>query len=306
MPRPVRKAVFPVAGLGTRSLPATKSVPKEMLTVVDRPIIQYAVDEARAAGIELFIFITSRGKTAIEDHFDQQFELYHTLERRGKEAQLAEARGSELPTGQFCFVRQPEPMGLGHAVWCARHIIGDDPFAVLLPDEVFLSRTPLLKQMMETYDDVGGNVVAVREVEPLLTARYGILDPAGAGDGIVVPARGMVEKPKPEEAPSTLSIVGRYLLQAQVLDRLDAAVEGAVAGAGGEIQLTDAMAETIGEQPFHGMRFEGERYDCGDRADFVAANLAFALSRSDLQEPVREAAQRMLDAGVAEPRKRAI
>ena len=306
MPRPVRKAVFPVAGLGTRSLPATKSVPKEMMTVVDRPIIQYAVDEARAAGIELFIFITSRGKTAIEDHFDQQFELYHTLQQRGKQAQLAEARGSELPTGQFCFVRQPEPMGLGHAVWCARHIIGDEPFAVLLPDEVFLSRTPLLKQMIETYDEVGGNVVAVREVEPSLTARYGILDPAGGGDGIVVPARGMVEKPAPTEAPSTLSIVGRYLLQSDVLDCLDDAVAGAIAGAGGEIQLTDAMARTIGGQPFHGMRFEGERYDCGDRADFVAANLAFALSRSDLQEPVRDAARQMLDGGAAEPKKRAV
>ena len=306
MPQPVRKAVFPVAGLGTRSLPATKSVPKEMMTVVDRPIIQYAVDEARAAGIELFIFITSRGKTAIEDHFDQQFELYHTLQQRGKDAQLAEARGSELPTGQFCFVRQPEPMGLGHAVWCARHIIGDDPFAVLLPDEVFLSRTPLLQQMIETYNDVGGNVVAVREVEPALTSRYGILDPAGAGDGIVVPARGMVEKPAPADAPSTLSIVGRYLLQPDVLDHLDQAVKGAVAGAGGEIQLTDAMAKTLGGHPFHGMRFEGERYDCGDRADFVAANLAFALARTDIESPVRAAAHRMLDSGVAGPQKQAV
>ena len=302
MPPPVRKAVFPVAGLGTRSLPATKSVPKEMLTVVDRPIIQYAVDEARAAGIELFIFITSRGKTAIEDHFDQQFELYYTLERRGKEDQLAEARGSELPIGQACFVRQPEPMGLGHAVWCARHIIGDEPFAVLLPDEVFLAQTPLLQQMMQTYRQVGGNVVAVREVEPSLTSRYGILDPAGHGDGAVVPARGMVEKPRPEDAPSTLSIVGRYILQPAVLDHL----EGAVAGSGGEIQLTDAMAKTIGSQPFHGMRFEGERYDCGDRADFVAANLAFALARPELQEPVRSAAQKMLTTEVPEIRKRAV
>ncbi|MEO3433896.1 UTP--glucose-1-phosphate uridylyltransferase GalU [Inquilinus sp. CAU 1745] len=284
MARPVKKAVFPVAGLGTRSLPATKSIPKEMLTVVDKPVIQYAVEEAREAGIEEFIFVTSRGKTAMEDHFDQHPELYATLERRGKEKELAASKGAELAVSQLTTVRQPEPLGLGHAVWCARHIVGDEPFAVLLPDEVFKAEPSLLAQMVQAYGKVGGNLIAVREVEPALTARYGILD-VDSDDGTLASVKGLVEKPKPEVAPSNLSIVGRYILQPEVFAILDRKETGA----GDEIQLTDAMAKLIGRQPFHGMRFSGDRYDCGDKAGFVAANVAFALDRDDLAGKVREA-----------------
>ncbi len=287
--QPVRKAVIPSAGLGTRSLPATKSIPKEMLAIVDRPIVQYAVEEARAAGIELFIFVTSRGKTSLEDHFDRQFELYHTLQRRGKSAQLAEARGSELAAGRYAFVRQPEPMGLGHAVWCARQFIGDEPFAVLLPDEVFLADMPPLAQMLRAHATAGGNLIAVREVPADMTERYGILDPA-FDDGNLVAAKGLVEKPAPEVAPSRLSVIGRYILQPEVLDELDRQDPGA----GGEIQLTDAMARLIGKQPFHGVRVEGERFDCGDRAQLVAANLAFSLRRPEIATEVRNAAERIL------------
>lgn len=284
MARPVKKAVFPVAGLGTRSLPATKSIPKEMLTVVDKPVIQYAVEEAREAGIEEFIFVTSRGKTAMEDHFDQHPELYATLERRGKSKELAASRGAELAVSQLTTVRQPEALGLGHAVWCARQIVGDEPFAVLLPDEVFKAEPSLLAQMVQAYDKVGGNLIAVREVEPALTARYGILD-IDSDDGTLASVKGLVEKPKPEVAPSNLSIVGRYILQPEVFAILDRKETGA----GDEIQLTDAMAKLIGRQPFHGMRFSGDRYDCGDKAGFVAANVAFALDRDDLAGKVREA-----------------
>ncbi|HET8727963.1 MAG TPA: UTP--glucose-1-phosphate uridylyltransferase GalU [Alphaproteobacteria bacterium] len=284
MTKRVRKAVFPVAGLGTRSLPATKAVPKEMLTVVDKPVIQYAVEEARAAGIEEFIFVTSRGKSVLEDHFDQHQELYATLERRGKTAELDAARGAELPAGHYAFVRQAEPLGLGHAVWCARHVVQDEPFAVLLPDEIFKAEPSLLAQMVSAYEKVGGNLIAVREVEPALTAKYGILD-VERDDGTLAAAKGLVEKPKPEEAPSNLSIVGRYILQPEVFEILDRQERGA----GNEIQLTDAMAGLIGRQPFHGIRFEGDRYDCGDKAGFVAANVAFALSRKDMADKVRAA-----------------
>jgi UTP--glucose-1-phosphate uridylyltransferase len=283
MSRPVKKAVFPVAGLGTRFLPATKAVPKEMLPVVDKPVIQYAIEEAIEAGIEHFVFVTSRGKTAIEDHLDRHFELYQALEAKGKDAQLAEARGPELPAGKYAFVRQAEPLGLGHAVWCARQVIGDEPFAVLLPDEVFKNTPNVLKQMVEAYGDVGGNIVAVREVEPELTHRYGILD-VESDDGAKASVKGMVEKPDPADAPSNLSIVGRYILQPEVFEPL----ERFERGAGNEIQLTDAMAQLIGPQPFHGVRFAGDRYDCGDKAGFVAANLAFALDRDDLADKVRD------------------
>lgn len=279
----VRKAVFPVAGLGTRSLPATKAVPKEMLTVVDKPVIQYAVEEAKAAGIEEFIFVTSRGKSALEDHFDRNFELDDLLTQRGKTAELEAVRQAELPVGQFSFVRQPEPLGLGHAVWCARHIVGNEPFAVLLPDEVFKADPGVLAQMVAAYGQVGGNLIAVREVAPELTAKYGILD-VEHDDGRLAAVKGLVEKPKPEEAPSNLSIVGRYILQPEVFEFLDRQERGA----GNEIQLTDAMARLIGRQPFHGIRFEGDRFDCGDKIGFVAANVAFALSRPELADKLRE------------------
>jgi len=284
MSKPVRKAVFPVAGLGTRSLPATKAVPKEMLTVVDKPVLQYAVEEAIEAGIEVFVFVTSRGKTALEDHFDQHFELYETLRKRGKEAQLKQSQAAELPVGKYLFVRQPVPLGLGHAVWCAKEAIGDEPCAVLLPDEVFRHTPNVLKQMLATYEQRGGNLVAVREVPAADTAKYGILD-VEHDDGTVATMKGMVEKPKPEEAPSNLSIVGRYVLQPEIF----AAIEKQGPGAGNEIQLTDAMAQLIGRQPFAGVRFEGDRFDCGDKAGFVAANIAFALERDDLAPKVREA-----------------
>ncbi len=290
MIQPVRKAVFPVAGLGTRSLPATKAVPKEMLCVVDKPVIQYAVEEAAEAGIEEFVFVTSRGKSALEDHFDRQFELERTLESRGKTAELAATRASELPVGGYAFVRQPEPLGLGHAVWCARSVIGDAPFAVLLPDEVFHGRPGVLKQMMQAYETLGGNLLAVREVPADLTARYGILA-VGEDDGSVASVTGLVEKPAPPDAPSNLSIVGRYILQPDVFDHLDRKERGA----GGEIQLTDAMAKTIGDQPFHGVRFQGDRYDCGDKAGFVAANVAFALDRPELAEALKARLATLLD-----------
>ncbi len=294
MIKPVRKAVFPVAGRGTRSLPATKVIPKEMLTVVDKPIIQYAVEEAQAAGIEQFIFVSNRGKSIMEDHFDQHVELYWALEDRGKTKELEAARSAELPEGSYSFVRQAEPLGLGHAVWCARHIIGDEPFAVLLPDEVFLSRTPLLRQLMNQYNVSGGNVVAVREVIPDHTSRYGIVA-VGSDDGRVATVRGLVEKPKPADAPSNLSIVGRYILQPEVFDYL----ERGVRGTGGEIQLTDAMASLVGRQPFHAARFEGRRFDCGDKGEFVACNVAYALARTDTADTVREMLEDLL-----EPEKR--
>jgi UTP--glucose-1-phosphate uridylyltransferase len=260
-----------------------------MLTVVDKPVIQYAVEEAKAAGIEEFIFVTSRGKSALEDHFDRNFELYDVLTQRSKTAELEAVREAELPVGQFSFVRQPEPLGLGHAVWCARHIVGNEPFAVLLPDEVFKADPGVLAQMVAAYGQVGGNLIAVREVAPELTAKYGILD-VEHDDGRLAAVKGLVEKPKPEEAPSNLSIVGRYILQPEVFEFLDRQERGA----GNEIQLTDAMARLIGRQPFHGIRFEGDRYDCGDKIGFVAANVAFALSRPELADKLRESLEAVI------------
>jgi UTP--glucose-1-phosphate uridylyltransferase len=275
---PIRKAVFPVGGLGTRFLPATKALPKEMLPIVDRPLIQYAVEEARAAGIEEFIFVTGRGKTAIEDHFDRSWELEQTLAERDKQGPLADLTASLLPPGQVAYTRQQEPRGLGHAVWCARHLLGGEPFAVLLADDLVLADQPCLGQLIAAYDEVGGNVVAVEDVPRAQTARYGILD-VEAEDGKLARARGLVEKPAPKTAPSTLSIIGRYILQPQVLDEL----EREEVGAGGEIQLTDAMARTISpELPFHGFRFDGRRFDCGSKAGFLEATVAFALARPDL------------------------
>ncbi len=281
--------MFPVAGLGTRSLPATKAVPKEMLCVVDKPVIQYAVEEAMAAGIEHIIFVTSRGKSALEDHFDRFFELEGVLDRRGKTAELAAVRATALPPGQCSFVRQVEPLGLGHAVWCAREIVCGEPFAVLLPDEVFKCATPLLAQMVDAYGRVGGNVLVMREVPREQTQRYGILDVDG-DDGRIATVKGLVEKPRPEDAPSTLSIVGRYILQPKVFGNLDRQERGA----DGEIQLTDAMIGLIGHQPFHGARFDGDRFDCGDKVGFIAANVAYALDRPELADKVREAVAALL------------
>jgi UTP--glucose-1-phosphate uridylyltransferase len=268
--KPVRKAVFPVAGLGTRFLPATKAIPKEMLTILDRPLIQYAVDEAREAGIEQMIFVTGRAKGALEDHFDISFELEATLRARGKS--LAALAGTRFPPGAIVSVRQQEPLGLGHAVWCARDIVDDEPFAVLLPDELMLGTPGCMAQLVEAYGRVGGNVVAVLEVPPEETHRYGVVVP-GARDGRLVAIEGLVEKPAPGTAPSRLMLPGRYILQPKVMRALGAHEKGA----GGEIQLTDAMAKAIGSQPFHGYAFDGARYDCGDKAGFAVANLALAL-----------------------------
>ena len=277
----VRKAVFPVGGMGTRFLPATKAVPKEMLPVVDKPLIQYAVEEARAAGIEEFIFVTSRGKTAIEDHFDHNLELQNLLRERGKSEEAISVGGPMFDPGQIAFTRQQEPLGLGHAVWCARDLVGNEPFAVLLADDLVRAKTPCLKQMVDVYAKVGGSIVAVMDVPREHTNRYGILD-IGATVGSLVEVRGLVEKPDPADAPSTLSVIGRYILQPEVFGHLS----GHETGAGGEIQLTDAMAKMIGAAPFHGLRFEGERFDCGDKAGFLEANLAFALDRDDLRDQV--------------------
>lgn len=287
MTRPVRKAIFPVGGLGTRFLPATKAMPKEMLPVVDKPLIQYAVEEAWAAGIEEFIFVTGRGKSAIEDHFDESYELEDSLAKRGKTALLEAARNAQIPAGQVVYTRQPEALGLGHAVWCARHLVGDEPFAVLLADDLVQADTPCLKQMLQAYEQVGGNLVAVMDVAREHTDRYGILDVV-KDDGHLATARGLVEKPKPEAAPSTLSIIGRYVLQPEVMRELDRQE----AGAGGEIQLTDAMARTIESVPFHGLRFAGTRFDCGSKAGFLEANLAFALARDDLAGDAKAIVQR--------------
>ena len=280
MPTRVRKAVFPVAGLGTRLLPATKSIPKEMITIVDRPLIQYAVDEAREAGIEQLIFVTGRGKSTLVDYFDMAFELETTM--RGKGKSLDPLEPSRARFGEIVTVRQQQPLGLGHAVWCARHIVGDEPFAVLLPDELMVGKPNCLAQMVEACGKVGGNIVAALEVPDSETHKYGVIDP-GASDGPLTEILGMVEKPAPGTAPSNLMLPGRYILQPEVMRQLDAQETGA----GGEIQLTDAMAKLIGKQPFHAYRFEGERYDCGSAAGFVVANLAMALQRSDVAPSIR-------------------
>ena len=276
-PPPLRKAIFPVGGLGTRFLPATKAMPKEMLPVVDKPLIQYAVEEARAAGIEEFIFVTGRGKQAIEDHFDYSVELHDSLARRGKAAELGEIESLLPKPGQVAYTRQQEPLGLGHAVWCARHLVGDEPFAVLLADDLVLSEVPCLEQMAKVYRELGGNLVAVEDVPRDQTDRYGVLD-VSEDDGRIARAKGLVEKPAPEVAPSTLSIIGRYILQPEGFAEL----ERQEPGAGGEIQLTDAMARTMEQIPFRGLRFEGRRFDCGTKPGFLEANVAFALAREDL------------------------
>jgi len=281
--KPVRKAVFPVAGLGTRFLPATKVMPKEMLPLVDRPLIQHAIDEARAAGIEEFIFVTGRAKEMLENHFDYQPELAETLEARGKHDLLEKIRSTALPEGSLFLTRQAKPLGLGHAIWCARKLVGNEPFAIMLPDDVVLAERGCLSQMMETYNKTGGNLVGVMDVPREQTASYGILDVKN-DDGKLVEIKGLVEKPKPESAPSTLSIIGRYILQPEVFNHLASFEKGA----GGEIQLTDAMAKLIGKQPFHGLRYDGQRYDCGSRIGFIEANIAFGLKDPEIGQQVAE------------------
>jgi UTP--glucose-1-phosphate uridylyltransferase len=276
----VRKAVFPVAGLGTRLLPATKTMPKEMLTIVDRPLIQYAVDEAREAGIEQMIFVTGRGKSSLVDYFDIPFELEATMSEKGKSLDVLGP--SKAKYGEIVSVRQQHPLGLGHAVWCAREIVGDEPFAVLLPDDLMAGKPGALRQMVDAWEKVGGNIVATEEVAPSKTSSYGIITP-GESDGELTQVRGLIEKPKPEEAPSRLGVIGRYILQPQVMGILGKGETGA----GGEIQLTDAMAKLIGKQPFHALKVDCVRHDCGDRAGFVIANIAMALERDELAATVR-------------------
>jgi UTP--glucose-1-phosphate uridylyltransferase len=278
----LRKAVLPVAGLGTRFLPATKAIAKEMLPVVDKPLIQYAVEEARAAGIEQFCLVTGRGKTALVEHFDIAYELEVTLRERNKTEALASLKDSQSEPGSITTVRQQVPLGLGHAVWCARAFVGDDPFAVLLPDDLVLAEKPCLQQLADAYYQTGGNVVGVTEVPPDQTNRYGILK-VGKDDGRLVEVTGLVEKPAPKDAPSNLSIIGRYILMPEVIKYL-ALMER---GAGNEVQLTDGMARLIGEQPFHGVRYTGRRFDCGDKIGFLEAQVAFALKRPDLADAVR-------------------
>jgi UTP--glucose-1-phosphate uridylyltransferase len=283
----IRKAVFPVAGLGTRMLPATKAIPKEMLPVVDKPIIQYAFEEARAAGIEHIIFVTGRGKGVIEDHFDRAYELDDALVKKGKLAEL-ESISSWVPQpGELSYTRQQEPLGLGHAVWCARELVGNEPFAVVLVDDLIQSHAPCLQQMVAAHAETGGNIVAVEEVAKEHTHRYGVLDPA-SDDGRLVEVKGLVEKPDPAKAPSRLAIIGRYILLPEVFEHLALQQKGA----GGEIQLTDAMARMIGRSPFHGLRFEGRRFDCGARLGYLEAIVACALARAELRSGIRDILER--------------
>lgn len=270
--RPVRKAVFPVAGLGTRFLPATKVMPKEMLPINDRPLIQHVFEEAREAGIEEFIFVTGRQKEMLEEHFDYQPELEQTLKDRGKLDMLKAVQDSEMPAGRLFLTRQPRPLGLGHAVWCAAKLVGNEPFAVLLPDVLIQNAPGCLRQMVDLYSEIGGNVIAVEEVPREETKNYGVID-TDAPNAKAIPIKGLVEKPEPEKAPSTLTVTGRYILQPEIFQHLSVFETGA----GGEIQLTDAMAHLIGEQPFHAMRFQGKSYDSGSRLGFIEANIAYAL-----------------------------
>ena len=282
--KPVRKAVFPVAGMGTRFLPATKAIPKEMLPIIDRPLIQYAVDEAREAGIDQLIFVTGRGKTAIVEHFDHAFELEATMTEREKSLDVLEP--TRILPGNLVTVRQQVPLGLGHAIWCARAIVGDEPFAIFLPDELMIGQPGCMKQMVEAYNEVGGNLLSVLEVPEDEVSSYGVIDPGKRGfgpGGALTEVRGLVEKPSRADAPSNLIISGRYILQPEVMRVL----EHQGKGAGGEIQLTDAMAQMIGTQPFHAYKFDGQRFDCGDKAGFITANISLALEREDIGPTVR-------------------
>ena len=286
----VRKAVLPVAGLGTRFLPATKVIPKEMIPVIDKPVVQYAIEEARAAGIEEFIFVSALGKESITAHFSPHPVLERSLEEKGKTAELALVRAASLAAGKMHTVIQENPLGLGHAVWCAWQLVGDEPFAVILPDDMVLSQTPCLKQLIEAHAQVGGHVVAVEDVPREHTNRYGILDVL-SDDGKLAKAKGLVEKPAPDKAPSTLAIIGRYVLDPIVFAELDKKTKGA----GNEIQLTDGLNRTIDRVPFHGLRFEGNRYDCGTHVGFVEANLAFALARPEMAAKLRPLVKNIMD-----------
>lgn len=285
--KPIKKAVFPVAGMGTRFLPATKVMPKELFPIVDRPLLQYAVDEALEAGIEQMIFVNGRGKGMIEDHFDLAFELERNMEDRGKDRSVLD--GTRLTPGNSVFVRQQEPLGLGHAIWCARDIIGDEPFAIFLPDEFMVGSPGCMKQMVDAYDKLGGNIVCALEIPIEDTPSYGVIDP-GYRDGPITEIKGLVEKPAAGTAPSNLILPGRYILQPEVMRIL----ETQEAGAGGEIQLTDAMAQMIGKQPFHGMTFDGQRYDCGSKVGYVEANLALALAHPEIGDDIRAIAEKLL------------
>ncbi len=279
MRRKVTKAIFPVAGMGTRFLPATKSVPKEIMTLVDRPLIQYAIDEARAAGIKEFIFVTSRGKGALEDYFDHAPQLEQELRKKGKDELLEVLKSTNMDSGAIAYLRQHKPLGLGHAVWCARRLIADEPFAVILPDDVIAAEKPCLQQMVEAYEETGGNMVAAMEVPPEKASSYGVLD-VQEDLGSMVSVKGMVEKPSAEDAPSNLAVIGRYILSPTVLNNLNKMKSGA----GGEIQLTDAIAAEIGtENGVYGYRFRGQRYDCGSKAGFLQATVAFGLAREELR-----------------------
>ncbi|MFD3188842.1 UTP--glucose-1-phosphate uridylyltransferase GalU [Sedimentitalea sp. HM32M-2] len=280
MSKRVTKAIFPVAGLGTRFLPATKSVPKEIMTLVDRPLVQYAIDEARAAGIKEFIFVTSKGKGALEDYFDHSQILEQELRRKGKTDLLEVLKATNMESGAIAYIRQHRALGLGHAVWCARRLIANEPFAVILPDDVIAAETPCLQQMVEAYEETGGNMVAAMEVPPEKASAYGVLD-VQEDMGTIVSVKGMVEKPDPDVAPSNLAVIGRYILSPSVLSNLNKMKSGA----GGEIQLTDAIAQDIGtENTVYGYRFRGQRFDCGSKAGFLQATVAFALARDDLRE----------------------
>ena len=291
MKRKITKAIFPVAGLGTRFLPATKSIPKEILCLVDKPLIQYAIDEAREAGIEEFIFVTSRGKGALEDYFDGAPQLEQSLKAKGKDKLLEVLHRSTMGSGEIAYVRQREALGLGHAVWCAHRLIGNEPFAVLLTDDVIAAEKPCLKQMVEAYEQTGGNIVAAMEVPPSQASSYGLLD-VKEDMGALVSVKGMVEKPKPEDAPSNLAVIGRYILTPDVLENL----RGQEAGAGNEIQLTDAIAREIEKSDnVYGFRFDGQRYDCGSKAGFLQATVAFGLAREDLNEEFGEFLVKMVE-----------
>ncbi|MEJ6594595.1 UTP--glucose-1-phosphate uridylyltransferase [Parasphingorhabdus sp.] len=285
--KPIRKAVFPVAGMGTRFLPATKVIPKELFPIVDRPLLQYAVDEALEAGIEQMIFVNGRGKGMIEDHFDMAYELERTMADRSKDRSVLD--GTRLRPGDCVFVRQQEPLGLGHAIWCARDVIGDEPFAIFLPDEFMVGSPGCMKQMVSAYDKLGGNIVCALEIPIEDTPSYGVIDP-GYRDGPITEVKGLVEKPPAGTAPSNLILPGRYILQPEVMRILATQA----AGAGGEIQLTDAMAQMIGKQPFHGMTFDGKRYDCGSKQGYVEANLAMALAHPDIGSDIRAMAEKLL------------
>ena len=280
MKRKVTKAIFPVAGLGTRFLPATKSVPKEIMTLVDRPLIQYAIDEARAAGIKEFIFVTSRGKSALEDYFDHAPDLETSLRKSGKTELLDILKSTSMDSGAIAYIRQHRPLGLGHAVWCARRLVGNEPFAVILPDDVIAAEKPCLQQMVEAYAETGGSMVATMEVAPEKTSSYGVLDISGE-NGPVVNVRGMVEKPPAAEAPSNLAVIGRYILSPKIMQNLNQIEKGA----GGEVQLTDAIARELTEgRDVYGYRFQGQRFDCGSKAGYLQAIVSFALAREDLRD----------------------